>query len=280
MEKPDFESIKRFNVLGHEYWSARELMPLLGYGKKWQNFEKVIRKATISAQKAELPLEGHFTGVSKMSSIGQGGQRPTQDYFLSRRACYLIAQNGDPRKPEIAAAQQYFAVSTEVLNDLSKLRVEQEQRLALRMKVSHENHNLAETALQAGVKRENMPVFEDAGYLGMYLMTENQLAVFWNIGANERILDVMGPEALAANLFRITQTDAKLKRDKVKNEDVAIATHHDVGATVRKAIEEIHQQKPEDLPRAENIRKLVEAERRKERKRIKNKPSDEQGTLF
>lgn len=133
MEKPDFESIKRFNVLGHEYWSARDLMPLLGYGKKWQNFEKVIRKATISAQKAELHLEGHFTGVSKMSLIGQGGQRPTQDYFLSRHACYLIAQNGDPRKPEIAAAQQYFAVSTVVLNDLTKLRVEQEQRLALRM---------------------------------------------------------------------------------------------------------------------------------------------------
>lgn len=111
-------------------------------------------------------------------------------------------------------------------------------------------------------------------------MTEDQLAAFWNIGPNERILDVMGPEALAANLFRITQTDAKLKRDQVRNEDVAIATHHDVGAEVRRAIENIHQKKPEDLPRAANIRKLVEEERHKTRKRKKVRPPDEQERLF
>ena len=114
----------------------------------------------------------------------------------------------------------------------------------------------------------------------MYTMTSGQLAAFWNVPSGVEILDIMGPEALAANLFRITATDAKLKRDRVKNENVAIATHHDVGASVRKAIEEIHEQKPEDLPRAENIRKLVEAERCKEKKRIKNKPPDEQNSLF
>ena len=241
MEKPDFESIKQINVLGHEYWSARDLMPLLGYGDKWQNFEKVIAKAMIAAQEVGLPLEGVFTAVSKNPSI-QGG-RPSQDYFLSKRACYLVAQNADPRKPQVAAAQNYFAFAGEILDDLTRLRLVQEQRLQLRLKVADGNKQLAETAMQSGVKLENMPVFEDAGYVGMYHMTENQLSEFWNVPPGTAILDVMGPEALAANLFRITGTDEKLVRDNIHDETRAIATHHDVGAIVRKAI---HQQVPED----------------------------------
>jgi DNA-damage-inducible protein D len=275
--QPDFESIKRTNILGQVYWSARELMPLLGYDR-WQNFEKVIQDAMIAANDPEsgLKLDENFTAVSKVS----GKRGPAQkEYFLSKRACYLIAQNGDPRKPEIATAMNYFAFTAEVF-DMMQARLAEQQRLQLRLKVAEGNTELSTTALSSGVQQKNMGIFHDAGYVGMYRMTEDQLAAFWNIGQNERILDVMGPEALAANLFRITQTDAKLKRDQVNNEDVAIATHHDVGAEVRRAIENIHQKKPEDLPRAANIRKLVEEERRKTKRRLKKQPPDEQEKLF
>jgi DNA-damage-inducible protein D len=271
-QQPDFDSIKRTNVLGQEYWSARELMPLLGYDK-WQNFEKVIQEAMIAASDPEsgLKLDENFTAVSKVS----GKRGPAQkDYFLSKRACYLIAQNGDPRKSEIAAAMNYFAFTAEIF-DIAQARLMEQQRLQLRLKVAEGNAELSSTALNSGVQQKNMGIFHDAGYVGMYRMTEDQLAAFWNIGPNERILDVMGPEALAANLFRITQTDAKLKRDQVRNEDIAIATHHDVGTEVRRAIENIHQKKPEDLPRAANIRKLVEEERRKAKKRLKKSQQEQ-----
>lgn len=270
--QPDFDSIKHINILGQEYWSARKLMPLLGYDK-WQNFEKVIQEAMIAASNREsgLALNENFTAVSKVS----GKRGPAQkDYFLSKRACYLVAQNGDPRKPEIATAMNYFAFTAEVF-DMAQARLAEQQRLQLRLKVAEGNVELSTTALNSGVQQKNLGLFYDAGYVGMYRMTEDQLSAFWNLGPNERILDVMGPEALAANLFRITQTDAKLKRDKVTHEDVAIATHHDVGATVRKAIEEIHQKKPEDLPRAANIRRLVEEERRKTKKRLKKSAQEQ-----
>jgi DNA-damage-inducible protein D len=277
---PDFESIKHINVLGREYWSARDLMVALGY-ESWQNFERVIQKAIQAATSPEIHLarEDHFNEVVKMVTIGSGAQRKTKDYFLSRRACYLIAQNGNPEKPEIASAQNYFAFTAEVY-DMQTARLEQEQRLALRLKVADENSELSTTAMQAGVQRENMGLFHDAGYQGMYTMTSGELATFWNLPAGTEILDVMGPEGLAANLFRITQTDAKLKRDQVTDEDTAILTHHDVGAEVRHAIENIHQKKPEDLPRAASIRKLVEEKRRHTRKKLKAIPPDEQGKLF
>ena len=274
---PDFESIKHVNILGHDYWSARELMPLLGYTASWQNFENVIKEAMIAASEVGLNLDELFNVIIKKPTTG----RPQKDYFLTRRACYLTAQNADPRKPEVAGAMNYFAFAGEILDDITRLRLEQEQRLQLRLKVAEGNKDLSETALFSGVQPENMPVFHDAGYIGMYHMTENQLSAFWNVPSGVKILDIMGAESLAANLFRITQTDAKLKRDNVQDENLAIATHHDVGALVREAIEKIHQQKPEDLPRAASIRKLVEEERRKARKQKKLSPlSDEQGTLF
>jgi len=281
MEIPDFESIKQINILGREYWSARDLQKALGYGASWQNFEKVIQKAIIAATSPDigLPLEDHFNGVIKLIETGKGAKRKVQDYFLSRDACYFIAQNGNPEKPQIRAAQSFFVFTAKVY-DMNRLRLEQERRLQLRLKVADGNKQLSETAMQSGVRAENMPVFEDAGYVGMYHMTENQLSEFWNVPPGTAILDVMGPEALAANLFRITGTDEKLVRDSIHDETRAIATHHDVGAIVRKAVEEIHQQVPEDLPREASIRSLVEAERRKGKKRLKNKPPDDQETLF
>lgn len=277
---PDFERIKQINILGREYWSARDLQVALGY-ESWQNFEKVIKKAMIAATSPEinLVLKDHFNDLIKMVSIGSGAKRKTKDYFLSRRACYLIAQNGNPEKPEIAAAQNFFAFTAEVY-DMQQARLEQEQRLALRLKVADENVHLSSTAMQAGVQSENMGLFHDAGYQGMYTMTSGELAMFWNLPEGTEILDVMGPEGLAANLFRITQTDAKLKRDQVTEEDTALLIHHDVGQEVRRAIENIHQKKPEDLPRAASIRKLVEEKRRHTRKQLKKASLDEPETLF
>jgi len=278
---PDFESIKQTNILGQEYWSARDLMIALGYDN-WQNFEKVISKAMTALISPEigLQIENHFIGTNKMVRIGSGAKRQIKDYFLSRDACYVIAQNGDPEKPEIAAAQRFFAFTAKVF-DMNRARLEQEQRLALRLKVAEGNVNLSSTALQSGVQPANMGLFHDAGYQGMYTMTSGELAAFWNVPAGVEILDIMGPEALGANLFRITQTDAKLQRDNVQDEDTAIITHHDVGQEVRQAMENIHQKKPEDLPRAASIRKLVEEKRRKTRKKLKSSlPPDEQDTLF
>ncbi len=275
-----FEAMKQINILGREYWSARDLMTALGY-EYWQNFEKVIKKAMIAATSPEihLTLGDHFSEVTKMVAIGSGAKRKVKDYFLSKRACYLIAQNGDPEKPEIALAQNYFAFTAEVYDIQQALR-EQEQRLQLRLKVAEGNTHLSSMALQSGVQSESLGLFHDAGYQGMYTMTSGELAAFWNLPTGTEILDVMGPEGLAANLFRITQTDAKLQRDQVQDEDTAILTHHDVGQEVRRAMENIHQKKPEDLPRAASIRKLVEEKRRKTRKRLKNTPPDEQSTLF
>lgn len=142
IQQPDFESIKQINVLGDEYWSARDLMPLLGYGSKWQNFEKVIGKAMVAAQKAGLSLLENFTGIRK-NIPGQPG-RPSRDYFLSKRACFLIAQNGDPRKKAIAEAQNYFAFAGEVFDDFTRLRFEQERCLQLRLKVAEGNKHLRE----------------------------------------------------------------------------------------------------------------------------------------
>jgi DNA-damage-inducible protein D len=285
---PDFEQIKHINNIGREYWSARELMDALGYDY-WQNFEKVIKKAMIATTSPEIDvaLKDHFSDVTKMITIGKGGKRKVKDYFLSRRACYLIAQNGDPEKPEIAAAQNYFAFTAEVYEqkqgealEMQRAHLEQEKRLALRLKVGEEHLHISSTALQSGVKKENLGLFHDAGYQGMYTMTSGELATFWKLPGGVEILDVMGPEGLAANLFRLTQTDAKLQRDQVQEEDTAIMTHHDVGQEVRQAIENIHQKTPEDLPRAASIRKLLEEKRRKTRKQLQKRPPDEQQPLF
>lgn len=268
MSSPDFDRIKQTNPYGMDYWSARDLMPLLGYGKKWQNFEEVIKKAMISCEEIGQVVEHHFTNGSKMVSLGSGAEREIKDYLLSKRACYLVAMNGDPRKHEVAAAQNYFAVSTEEL-EMHHLRKQQEERLELRLRVAGENAKLFEAAHNAGVMSQNFGIFNDAGYIGLYKLTSAQIAEKKGIPASGEILDYMDREELSANSFRITQTEGKLVRDQISGEDLAIQTHHDVGREVRKAIEAIHAPMPEDLPRAASIRAMVEAERRKTRKRLK-----------
>jgi DNA-damage-inducible protein D len=277
---PDFDAIKQTNVYGMEYWSARDLMPLLGYGKKWQNFEGVIKKAMIACEESGNIVANHFTGVSKMVSIGSGAQRPQNDYHLSRFACYLIAMNGDPRKAEIAAAQVYFAVSTRS-HEIQQLFKEQQERLAMRLKVSDSYKALAEAAAVSGVQSEFFGIFIDAGYMGLHRHTVEELKAIKGVPEREDYLDNITREELSAIDFKNVQTEQKLLRDQVSDQEAAARTHYFVGDQVRKAIQAIHAPLPEDLPSAPSIRHMVEERRRATKKRrLKAAQQQEQSSLF
>lgn len=264
-QKPDFDSIQQTNPYGEDYWSARALAPLLGYNK-WERFEVAIHRAMTACEQVGQLVQYHFPASSKMAKLGSGAQRELKDYSLSRFACYLVAQNGDPRKPEIAAAQAYFAVSTRA-HEMHQLRMEQEQRLETRLKVSESFKLLAETAQGIGVLSEHFGIFMDAGYLGLHRHTRDELKVKKNIPENEDYLDNIGRGELSAIDFKNVQTDEKLRYDQVADEDTAIQTHYFVGDQVRKAIEAINAPMPEDLPTAPSIRKMVEERRRASKKR-------------
>ncbi|MEK7473682.1 MAG: DNA damage-inducible protein D [Patescibacteria group bacterium] len=252
----DFESIKKTDGLGYEYWEARELMPLVGY-IEWRKFSEAIKRAKATCVSTNQPIQDHFVGADKMIKIAKNtpkeASRKIVDYRLSRFACYLIAQNGDPRKPEIAFAQVYFAVQTRK-QELYETLDDDGKRLFTRHQVISHNKQLFDTAKKAGV--ENFGKFNNAGYLGLYGLTAEDIKKRKGIGQDD-ILDRAGSTELAANLFRITQTDAKLKMDGVNGEDVATATHHDVGRKVRKTIEQIGGTMPEELPAEEHILDLV-----------------------
>lgn len=280
MTTPDFDSIKQVNPYGEDYWSARTLMPLLGYGKKWQNFETVIKKAMTSCAEVGEIVERHFTDASKTSPMPRGGVKSITDYFLSRLACYLIAMNGDPRKSEVAHAQNYFATTTRA-HEMHQLRMEQEARLETRLKVSESFKQLAETAQASGVLSANFGIFVDAGYLGLHRHTRDELKTLKGIPEKEDYLDNIGRSELSAIDFKNVQTDEKLRHDQVKSEDKAIQTHYFVGDQVRKAIEAINAPLPESLPTAPSIRKMVEERRRAAKKRkLKAPKQDEQSSLF
>ncbi|MFL5667000.1 MAG: DNA damage-inducible protein D [Ktedonobacteraceae bacterium] len=280
MSSPDFDSIKHLNPYNVEYWRGRELMLLLGYGNKWQNFEAVINKAMVSCGQIGNIVEDHFTDASKMVGIGSKAQRQVKDYYLSRLACYLIAMNGDPRKPEIATAQNYFAVSTRS-HQIHQLRQEQEARLQIRLQVAEGNKQLSEAAAEAGVRSESFGVFHDSGYLGLYAMDSEDIRLYKSVPEGDEILDYMGSEELAANLFRITQTDGKLRRERIVGEDRAIETHFGVGRTIRNTLKELNAPLPEDLPTAPSIRKELETRRRAREKQLRDKKQQrDQDTLF
>jgi DNA-damage-inducible protein D len=280
MAGPDFDSIKHLNPYNVEYWEARELQPLLGYASSWQNFEKVIRKAMVSCEATGNIVADHFNDAIKPIVGGKGAVQRTKDYYLSRLACYLIAMNGDPRKSQIAAAQQYFAVSTRA-HELHQLRQEQETRIHIRLQVVEGNKNLSEAAAQAGVRSESFGIFHDSGYLGLYAMDSEDIRLRKNIPEGREILDHMGSEELAANLFRITQTDGKLRRERIVGEDQAIETHFGVGRAIRNTLEDLHAPLPEDLPSAPSIRKQLEDRRHARQKMLRNKKQQEdQDTLL
>jgi DNA-damage-inducible protein D len=278
-QTPDFDSIKQVNPYGEEYWSARDLAPLLGYNK-WERFEVAIQRAMIACEQVGQVIANHFPASSKMVKLGSGAQRELKDFSLSRFACYLVAQNGDPRKPEIAAAQAYFAISTRA-HEIQQLLEEQNKRLEVRLKVSESFKALASAAQGAGVNSEKFGVFVDAGYLGLHRHTRDELKILKGIPEKEDYLDNIERRELSAIDFKNTQTEGKLVADQVDNEDDAIQTHYFVGDQVRKAIEAINGPMPEDLPSAPSIRKLVEERRRAAKKqRLKAEKQGEQSSLL
>lgn len=261
-----FESIKHINEYGQEYWSARELQPVLEY-KQWRQFNDVINKAIEACETSNNAVLDHFADVRKMVSIGSGAERDIEDYQLSRYACYLIAMNGDPRKQAIALAQTYFAVKTrqqELIDNYDELS-EDQKRLAIRTQIAEHNKSLAEAAHNAGVSQGvEYATFQNYGYMGLYGgLTAKDIHKRKGLKKSQRILDHMGSTELAANLFRATQTDEKLRRDNVQGKEAANKVHYDVGKTVRKTIQELGGTMPEDLPTPGKSIKQIERKQAK-----------------
>ena len=259
-----FEDIKHIDENGVEVWYARELMPILQYSN-WQNFEKIIDKAKISCQNSDISVLDHFTDVNKMVQIGSGAYRKQIDYKLTRYACYLIAQNGDSRKKVIALAQTYFAVQTrkqEISEKEYSMLTEDEKRFYQRDLTRKGNYSLNQTAKKAGVK--NFDRFHNSGYKGLYNgETADDIAKRKGLRYREDILDNMGSEELAANLFRITQTESKLKKDNIFTEKEANKTHYNIGKNIREVIAKNGGTMPEDLPTPKKSLKQLEKENKK-----------------
>ena len=260
-----FESIKHVDENGVEFWYARELQKVLQY-REWRNFKKSIEKAIISCKASNYKILDHFVRGNKMIIIGKGGKREQEDYKLSRYACYLIVQNGDPKKDVIALGQTYFAVQTRRM-ELTELEYEglseDEKRLYRRKQVSNGNYSLNRTAIKSGVR--NLAEFHNAGYRGLYNgETANDIAKRKNLRYREDILDNMGSDELSANLFRISLTNQKLKNDNIGNEVDANNTHFVVGSKVRQTIKELGGTMPEDLPTPSKSIKQLEREQKNE----------------
>ena len=257
-----FEDIKHTKEDGTEYWSARELGPTLEY-TKWENFHKVIRRAMIACENSGHRVDIDFPEVRKIVDAG-ATSKPVIDYELSRYACYLIVQNGDPRKEVIALGQTYFAIQTyrqEVADHFNQLD-EDNRRLVIRGDIKQWNQMLAETAHNAGViTNEEFAIFQNAGYMGLYGgLDVDDIHKKKNLEVGQKILDYMGSTELIANLFRISQTEEKLRKDEVDNAKTATTVHYSVGKEVRTAIEKIGGTMPEDLPTPEKSIQQIEKE--------------------
>ena len=247
----DFENIKHLDENGIEYWNARELMPILGY-EKWQNAEEVIGRAVRACMSSGQDVDNHFTRFSKMVKIGSNTVREVANYKLDRYACYLIAQNGDSKKTEIALAQTYFALQTRKQEVFEQLP-DTAKRLHIRNEVSDHNKKLFKKAKQVGVTKFGL--FNDAGYRGLYEASLLDIEQKKGIKKGE-LLNRAGSTELAANLFCITQTDEKLKKDKIQGDYQASQTHFVVGSRVRQTIKDIGGVLPEDLSIEKHIKEL------------------------
>lgn len=271
-EYKSFEDIKRIDEFGNEYWTARELSVTLGYAQ-WRNFSKVIDRAMIACQNSGFHVNDHFAEVGKMVELGSGSKRQLKDYHLTRYACYLIVQNGDPRKEVIALGQTYFAIQTrraevaEYFNNLD----EDNKRLVIRGDIKQWNQMLAETAYEAGVITDKeFATFQNAGYMGLYGgETVADIHERKGLKEKERILDFMTSSELIANLFRISQADEKIKKENIQGSDNAIEAHFEVGKIVRDAIKQTGGTLPEEMPTPKKSISEIEKE---QIKKLKSKP--------
>lgn len=252
---PSFESLKKLNDHGVEYWSARDLQPCLGY-TQWRRFENAIKKAIESCKQSKNDPNHHFASAGKQIEFGKGAMQMVEDYHLSRFACYLIAQNGDPRKPEIAQAQKYFAIQTR-RQELSDQITADLERVEAREQTTIEFKALSGAAREAGAQDKMFGVFHDAGYKGLYGgLGVDAIKARKGISPKENLMDRMDTTELIANQFRMSQTREKLKRDNIRNQRDAMETHEIVGKKVRSAIEEIGGTMPENIPPVEHIKKV------------------------
>lgn len=260
-----FESIRHVNEYGQEFWYARELQIALEY-RRWDKFLNVIAKAQTACENSGNNISDHFSHVGKIVEAGIT-HKDIGDIQLSRYACYLIVQNSDPRKKVIALGQTYFAVKTrqqELIDNYDQLS-EDEKRLAIRKEMKEHNKLLVAAAKDAGVESSlDYAIFQNCGYKGLYGgMTAKDIKEHKHLGKNADILDHMGHEELAANLFRATQTEAKLRRENIQGKDKANQAHYTVGKEVRETIGRLGGTMPENLPTPEKSIKQIEREQKK-----------------
>jgi DNA-damage-inducible protein D len=258
-----FEQIKRTNDVGIEFWSSRNFAEVLAY-EDYRNFEGVIEKAKLSCFNSGHRIEDHFVDVTELVAIGSGAERPVKTILMSRYACYLAIQNADPKKEIVAHGQTYFAIQTR-RQELADEHVEEGRRVLLREEMRRHNVQLADAAKDAGViKPIDYAVFQNHGYMGLYGgLKQGDIHQRKCLKKSQKILDHMGSTELAANLFRATQAEEKLRRDEVMGKDAANRTHRKVGEKVRQTIKELGGTMPEDLPRVESIKK-IETKKRKQ----------------
>jgi len=257
-----FEQIRRVDENGREYWSARDFAKVLEYAD-YRNFISVVNKAKEACKNSSQVPEDHFVDVNEMIILGKGAERQVDSIKLSRYACYLIVQNADPSKEVIALGQTYFAVQTRLqeitqLEKYNALTSEDERRLFLRNELRRHNTQLADAANKAGViDAIDYAIFQNFGYKGLYGgLDAKDIHRHKQLKKSQNILDHMGSTELAANLFRATQTEEKLRRDNIKGKSKANQTHYEVGAKVRQTIKELGGTMPEKLPVADSIKKL------------------------
>ena len=263
-----FERIRRVDEDGQEFWSARDLMIILEY-TNWRNFKTALLKAQIACENSGSDPTDHFVGAIKMVALGSDAKREVEDMHLSRYACYLVVQNADPNKEVVALGQTYFAVQTrrQEITDAEAIAelTEDQRRLLLRQRVKHQNTDLASAAKTAGVITPvDFAVFQNHGYRGLYNgLNAEDIHRKKKLKKSQHILDHMGTTELAANLFRSTQAEDKLRRDQVQGKDAANEVHHQAGIVVRRAIAELGGTMPELLPTADSIKKLERAEKKR-----------------
>lgn len=257
--KEALETAKRIGPKGGEYWMGRDIQEVLGY-TRWENFEAAITRAKEACRLSGEEVENHFRATTKKVSIGSGAVADRADYFVDRYACYLIAMNGDPGKPEVAAAQTYFAVKTR-LQELDELQNLLQKRSEQRVRITAATKGLNSAAKGAGV--QNYALFHDAGYRGLYGMGLKDVKARKGLDKDEDLYDRIGPTELAAHEFRLTQAKDKIQREKIAGQAHLEVAHHEVAKEVRKAIAQIGGTMPEQLPPAPSLKKQLKEEKAK-----------------
>lgn len=266
MAQNQFEEIKRLDDSGSEYWSSRDLAKVLEY-TDYRNFQSVISKAKAACENSGEVIHSHFVEANEMVPIGSGAEKPVETIYLSRYACYLIVQNSDPTKVVVAKGQTYFAIQTRRQENTDSL-IEDHNRVFLREEMKKHNTTLMHTASTAGV--ESFAIFQNAGYKGLYGgRTMQDIHAKKKLTKSQKILDHMNSEELAANLFRATQTDAKIKRENIKGQGNANLAHYEVGQKVRNTIATLGGTMPENLPVVDGVEKAKTRIKKAEVRRIK-----------